>query len=249
MKRLVTILAIAAALAATLAPAAQAYQGSPDEQTVQGSILFPTRFTDGTSGWPGAVRKFYEVTGSAGNGIIGWVFQVDPATMGGYFTLSIDSQGPTNDADLDVAFYQDLGNALDSPISLNGYATHGAVETGFVPPQSTYGIIYMATGENVAFTYDALQPTGIELSEAGIAPSDVTVKAGAFVNFQNVGSDFHGATANDGSFSTGDAKHPIEPGESAFVEFLNTGDYAYTDPYTGAAGVIHVVSGPGPGTP
>ncbi|MFN2544328.1 MAG: hypothetical protein ABR600_07135 [Actinomycetota bacterium] len=254
MKRILAATTLALSLAVMAAPAsADPYTGEPDAQAVSGSILFPTRFTDGTSGWPGLVRRYYDATGTQGNGVIGYVFQVEPASVGGYFTLKVDSQGPANDADLDILFYNELGDTAGSvtPVSTLGYDTHaGSGETGFVPPDSRYGIVYMANGENVAFSYNAAQPYGVQVSETGYDAADITVKAGAWVNFQNVGADFHSVTADDGSFdSSPGTKHPIRPDDTYMAQFLTVGDYAFHDKYSTATGVVHVVAGPGPGTP
>jgi plastocyanin len=258
VKRIIALAALVLSLAALGIPAAQAYQGSEEMQFVSGSIEFPTRFADTASGdtsagWPGLVRRWYDATGSDGNGLIGYVFPIDPATIGGSFTLTLTGQSAANNADLDIYLYNEIGDTAGSvtPVTTAEYATHsGTGETGFVAPDSRYGVVFMANGLHVTFDYVATQAAGVEVSESGFAPADLTIGAGGWVNFQNAGQDFHSATASDGSFDTSpDAKHPLRPGDSQMVQFLTQGDYTYYDRYSTATGVIHVVAGPGPGTP
>lgn len=255
MRRVSAIVALA--LAATLAvPAgAQARQGETEWQFVSGTIRFITRFIDGDGGWPGLVRRVYNAS-AASNGLIGYVFRVDPATIMGRFELEVTSEGgeglpdPFSPADLGVYFYSEFGDAggQAGPETTGRYERRApGGETGFVPPETRYAVVFMSRGLNVDFTYRGFTPMSVEVSEAGFAPGEVTVGEGGWVVWQNVGADFHGVTADDGSFSSSPTeKHPIIPGATFATQFFQTGDVTYHDPYSTATGVVHVVEGPGP---
>lgn len=133
--------------------------GAEASQSTPGSIMSPTRFTDGTTGWPGLGRKLYTLS-NASNGLISYTFAVDPDTIGSEFTLG-NVADATGAADLDIYFYIDLGDDVvgtTSPIVADEgeFATVGAGgETGIVPEEATMAIVFTANGVNSTFTYTA----------------------------------------------------------------------------------------------
>jgi plastocyanin len=247
---------IAVALAATVAlglvspSAVQAHQGEELIQETNGSVLLLTRFTDGEGGFPGAGRRLYQHAHEL-NGILAYVFPLDETTWGGRFELAVTSQqNPPGDADLGIYLYKDLGDGGNAAaVTTAEYDVRApGGETGFIPPDSYYAIVFMSRGLNVAFSYKGFSPTGVEISEAGYAPSEVTVKAGATVVWENVGQEFH--SVSSATFdSSPTLKHPIIPGGSFSHQFTEVGDYPYHDKFGTATGVVHVEPGPGAGTP
>lgn len=105
----------------------------------------------------------------------------------------------------------------------------------------------MSRGLNVSFTYKGYSPM-VEVSEAGFAPSEITVKTGAYVVWENVGQEFH--SVSSASFdSSPTLKKPLIPGATFSHQFLEVGDFAYHDKFGTATGVVHVEPGPGAGPP
>lgn len=255
MRRIAAPLALALIVGLVSPGTVQAAQGEEEFQTVNGTIRLLTRFTDGEGGWPGLVRRAYNAS-AATNGLIGWVFPIDRETWLGRFELTLNTQqNPPGDADLGIYLYSELGDAggQAAPTTTAEYDVRApGGEAGFIPPDSRYGVVFMSRGLNVAFTYKGYTPMYVEVSEAGFAPSDTTVKAGGWVVWQNVGQEFHSVTA-DGTKPAFDSSptpnKPLIPGASFSHQFTAVGDHTYHDRYGTATGVVHVVPGPGPGTP
>lgn len=153
---------IAAALVAlTVLPlAARADEATPIT-SLQGEIAAPTRFTDGTSGWPGLVRRTW-LAAAGTNGTIGYVIKIDRDTWGGRFVIDqVDDL--TGAADLDVYFYSDFGDvagdaAPESPENSEFVARTAGGEEGIVPEFSTRAIVFTANGVMSTFRYQAFAP-------------------------------------------------------------------------------------------
>lgn len=160
---------------------------------------------------------------------------------------------PLSPADLGIFFYSafgDFGGQAGPTTTAEYDVTEPGGETGFVAPGSRYGVVFVKSGFDVDFTYRGFTPMTVDVSETGFNPTEVTVGRGGWVVWENVGEDFHSATASDGTFdSSPTEKKPIIPGVSFAVRFLSVKDIEYFDRFGEATGVVHVEPGPGPGTP
>jgi plastocyanin len=110
----------------------------------------------------------------------------------------------------------------------------------------------MSRGVNVTFNYEGFSPMSAEVSEAGFAPAETTVKAGAWVVWTNVGQDYHSVTATGAKpafDSSPSPNKPLIPGATFAVRFEQVGDFTYFDRYGTGTGVVHVLPGPGVGPP
>jgi plastocyanin len=271
MRKIATLLTLALAMGLLVPGAAQGRQGEEEVQSVTGTIMFPTRFTsysvppnpDTTraeleNGWPGLVRRGY-VAAAASNGVIGYVFPVDSATWLGRFELAVNSEAATPDgvdkADLGIYFYSHLGDAAGqaTPVTVAEYERRAlGGEEGFIPPGSNYGIVFMSRGANVAFSYTGYMPMAVEVTDTGYRAADITVKAGAWVVWENISQNYHSVTGTGTKpafDSSPKANQPIIAGGSFVHRFTQVGDFPYFDRYGTATGVVHVVPGPGEGTP
>lgn len=254
MKKIAILVTLALGASGLLAGPVQAAQGEQEVQATSGNIKFLTRFTDGEGAFPGLARRMYLVAAEA-NGILGYVLPVEPDTWGGRFDVTVDGQQAVpGDADLGVYLYSDLGDIATQarqPVTLAEYDVRApGGEKGFIPPETTYAIVFMSRGVDVNFTYRGFSPMSAEVSEAGFAPAEVTVGAGGYVRWTNAGQDFHSVTSTDGDFdSSPTMKQPLRPGEDFMVLFETVDDFTYFDRFGQATGVVHVVPGPGVGTP
>ncbi len=152
MKKLLA-LAVAALLLGAAVPAT-AGKAKKAKQKTEGSIALPAQFVDGSCFF-GLHRRTNLVAQRQAQGIVGFDFDVDPKTAGGKFKLV-----PADDsADLDISFYQSLGDITD-PAAVPGniaFETREAGgESGTIPPGFPIAIVCMVTGENVDFTYTAV---------------------------------------------------------------------------------------------
>lgn len=132
--------------------------GAQAAQSVNGSVMSPTRFTDGTSGFPGAGRRLYNASPET-NGLISYTFAVDPSTIGTTFTLG-NVADATGLADLDIFFYLDLGDEVEGRAAVThpeGEFKTVALggETGIVPEEAIAAIVFTPNGVNSTFTYNA----------------------------------------------------------------------------------------------
>lgn len=250
IRRIAVAASLVLAATAVLPGPAQARQGEEELQAVGGSVMFLTRFTDGEGGFPGVPRRLYQHAHEL-NGIFGYVFAVDPETWNGRFDLTVTGQqNPPGDADLGLYLYKDLadgGNAV--AVSTANYDVRApGGETGFIPPETYYGIVFMSRGLNVTFNYKGFSPMSVEVSEDGFAPAEVTIGSGGYVVWDNVGDEFHSVSGSTFD-SSPSPKQPLIPGARFVAQFLEVGDFAYVDRYGEATGTVHVVPGPGPGTP
>jgi plastocyanin len=77
-----------------------------------------------------------------------------------------------------------------------------------------------ATGGGTA---TAASRSGVEISNFKFVPATITVSAGAHLAVANKDSTAHTATADDGSFDTGD----ISPGSTSTIDLSKPGRIAY----------------------
>lgn len=255
MRKMTSIVALALAVGLLAPGQAGARQGEEEIQTQVGGVLLPTRFTDGESGFPGAARRVYNHAEQT-NGIIGYVFEIDRDTWMGRFELTVTSQqNPPGDADLGIYLYNhDLGDGANATATSTAEYDKRAAggEVGFIPPDTHWAIVFMSRGANVSFSYKGFSPMSVEVSENGFAPSEVTVGSGGFVVWENTGQEFHSVTATGTKpafDSSPTEKKPLIPGATFAHRFTTVGDFTYFDRYGTATGVVHVVAGPGEGTP
>lgn len=149
MKRIVAMV-VACTLTASVVPLAVA--AKKPKQTVEGSIVVPQ--TGGPVG-PCIYRTQRTIMATSGepNGIVGYSFEVDPATVGKRFKLTV-----ADGAGMDIQFYADLGdptNPTAAPPNV-GFETAGpGGEKGTVPAGYPIAFVCMTDGANAAFTYKA----------------------------------------------------------------------------------------------
>jgi plastocyanin len=85
----------------------------------------------------------------------------------------------------------------------------------------------------------AAASTTVSIKDFSFAPKSVTVNVGDTVTFSNQGPTNHTATANGGSFDTGD----LDRGQSGSVTFRNAGTFAYhCEPHPFMTGTVRVVA-------
>lgn len=152
MKKMVA-LSIAALLLGAAVPATA---GKKPKQTQEGSVAIAAPYTDGTCFF-GLHRRLNLVAQRQAQGIVGYDFDVDPATEGGKFKLV-----PSDDsADLDISFYQSIGDIQDpagAPANFSFETREPGGEAGVVPPGFPIAMVCMVSGQNVDFTYTASSP-------------------------------------------------------------------------------------------
>ena len=149
MKKLVAL--SLAALVAFPAFAGSATAAKKPKQTVEGTILLNQ---GGAAVGPCVYRTQRALSTYGGpNGIVGWMFEVDPKTAGKKFVLEV-----SDGAGMDIQFYADLGNPSDpttAPANM-GYETPGpGGEDGIVPNGFPNAFVCMNEGVNGSFTYTA----------------------------------------------------------------------------------------------
>lgn len=172
MKKAVTI-AMGALLAASLVPGS-ATAGKPKQQQVSGSIALPAPFTDDTGCFAGLHRRFAILTQEQVNGVIGYHFDVDPATIGKPFVLEVT--GGQGDVDLDITFYYEFGTVEDvtgdpqgagSPVNTSFATREPGGESGVIPKGDyTKAIVCVYGGQQgagAAATFDYLAGKGVKL--------------------------------------------------------------------------------------
>ena len=260
MRALLAAVAVAAVVFAGI-PAGAAEFTPPGEeyQNVAGSIALPTRFPDTANpgkvdeGYPGLIRRAYQAS-ILTNGVIGYVFDVDPATWGGAFVLG-DVADQTGAGNLDVYFYQTMGDASgqEAPITVAEYSTDDKGEVGFVPEGATKAIVFTPDAVDATFNYAGYTAPVVEIGKDAL---NLTVPAGATVAWQNATADYtyvrhtpaSGAPAFDSSPKAGTG---IRVGDTFTHLFDTPGTYTYqtTNGASVLTGTITVTDGPGVGTP
>ncbi len=151
MKRVIAV-SVAALLLGGAVPAT-AGQAKKTKQTQEGSVAIPAQFADGSCFF-GLHRRLNLVAQRQAQGIVGFDFDVDPKTGGGKFKLVPSDES----ADLDISFYQGLGDLSDPagvPANIPFETREPGGESGVVPPGYPIAIVCMVSGANVDFTYTA----------------------------------------------------------------------------------------------
>jgi hypothetical protein len=157
MKKIVS-LALAAGVIAALPGAAVAGKKAA-HQHVQGNIAMqapPSDATDNPNGcYSGVHRRLSVLTSGAANGIVGFDFDVDPATWNKKFKLTPDTAG----VDIDITFYAEFGTQEQAaepsfaPANFSYETRNEAGEKGKIPAKMTKAIVCMKAGQNADFTY------------------------------------------------------------------------------------------------
>jgi hypothetical protein len=142
---------------------AGASSAAPKQQTVEGSVkmMAPWAGTQLATCYSGGHRRLAILTSEnqAINGVIGYHFDLDPATVNKPFTLEVT--GGSADVDLDITFYPEFGTpeqAADpnyAPAAYSYEQREAGGEAGKVPPGMKKAIVCMHTGTDATFTYTA----------------------------------------------------------------------------------------------
>lgn len=167
MKKLI-VLALAATVVASLAPAYARPMSAPQEET--GTVLLPGPGPNGeTTGgcWTGHARRAWIISGGATSGPFGSMIEIDPATWDGKFKLEVVS-GFSGTEDLDVTFYVDPGKVDPTDPAMQGGIVESSAylsrepggEEGTVPREATLALVCLAigSGANAEWSYTALPP-------------------------------------------------------------------------------------------
>lgn len=223
--------ALAVAAAGLLPAASQAAPAGVATQTVSGTIRVPNP-TKAAQNVTRHVRTF-GLIGTTTDGVASYFFSVDPATVGGEFTLTTTAAG----ADYDVIFYSNPGTIADSPAATAEYVgASGTGEAGIIPIGTTKVLIYPAAGVNTDFTYTGYSVPKIAI---GTGSLDLTIRAGGSVTWVNETATY---TFVDGgeAFSAGvGAGKGIPVGGTFTVSLAEAGEYQYTT--SAGSGTITVV--------
>ena len=163
MKKILTV-ALATLIAASLFGPASAAKAK--KQTVEGTIAIPARHPDGC--YTGLSRHVWSLFGAQGNGVVGYVFDVDKATYNKPFVL--DGTAAAGTVDLDLSYYlgdfatqeQFVSEPLPAAPATVEFETHeGSGETGKVPAGAVKAVVCVFAGEGgqgaagTSFTYTA----------------------------------------------------------------------------------------------
>ena len=160
MKKSIGI-AVSALLGLSLLPGAST-AAAPKQQTVEGDIALMAPFYGDTFAtcYSGAHRRVAVLSQGNNNGIVGYHFDVDPATIGKPFVL--EPTGGQGGVDLDITFYTDFGTteqAADrthAPVNYSFEERGAGGESGIIPKGDwTKAIVCMHTGADATFTYTA----------------------------------------------------------------------------------------------
>ncbi len=225
MRRIALVLALSCAAAAAV-PAFAA--DAPKGQTVAGSVAAPVAVV-------ARVPRTLALTDRSSNGLTGYAFDIDPATVGGPFRLGLAAD-PTGLADLQIGFYSSLGT-VDQPGVLAGeYIGADATESGYVPEGAKTALVYLASGAQVGFSYVATPPAALALSAADL---DVTLAKGSAVRWTNDTSGVLSIVGplDEGGFATFESGE-LEPGATFTQPFPDAGSFGYT--VDGRSGTITV---------
>jgi hypothetical protein len=141
MKKLAVAVLASALLLGGVVPFADAAKKA--KQVVEGSIVVPQ---NGAAAGPCVYRTQRSIMATTGepNGVVGYTFDVDPATVGKKFKLTASSG-----AGFDISFYMDLGDPSDPTAAPTnqGYETAGpGGERGVVPEGLPIAFVCMTDG-------------------------------------------------------------------------------------------------------
>ena len=160
MKKMISLVA-ASLVVAAMVPGIATAGGKGAKQEVTGHIAMqapPADATDNPNGcYSGVHRRIAVVSQMQVNGVVGFHFDLDPATWGKKFRLS----NVTPDVDIDITFYSDFGTmeqATDTafaPMTVGFEERNTEGEFGIVPKDMTKAIVCMKVGQNADFTYTA----------------------------------------------------------------------------------------------
>lgn len=169
MKKLLTVALAAISVAALLQPASA---GKAKPQVVEGTILLPAPFAQGQFDgcWGGATRRTTQPAGGEPNGVVGYVFDIDPATWNGKFKL--EPTGGEGTVDLDLFLYIHYPGPEEipddpvnggTPVSVDYQTREAGGEAGIIPENTVKGIVCMYAGPeyqgfNATFTYTGTPP-------------------------------------------------------------------------------------------
>lgn len=174
MRRLALVLAAAATAAAAVPALAGEAPLPAAEQKQVGSVAAPVALV-------ARVPRTLALTDRSSNGLTGFAFEVDPATIGGPFALKVTSD-PTGQGDLQIGFYSSLGTAQEPGTVTGEFLTEAkGGEKGYVPEGTKTVLVYLNVGAQVGFSYAAQAPVGVALS----GELDVTLPAGQAVRWTN----------------------------------------------------------------
>ena len=165
MKKLIS-LGAAALIALALVPGS-AVAAKGKKQEVEGSVAFPAPYTDDSGCYAGLHRRLSILSMGQANGIIGYEFDVDPATWKKNFVL--EPTGGQGDVDLDIYFYSEFGTVDDvvndptnagSPYTIQFNTRAPGGEADKVPADMNKVIVCMyggaqGGGAGASFTYTA----------------------------------------------------------------------------------------------
>jgi len=112
-------------------------------QSVTGTVLL-------ASNGGGVARREWNASGGAINGVNGYVFAVDPATVGTAFSLALAATNQGVGAP-SIAFYTDMANGITCS-SFDGNPGAAGVVCG------DHAIVYLTAGANTTFTYQSGGP-------------------------------------------------------------------------------------------
>ncbi|MFN2587908.1 MAG: hypothetical protein ABR613_07310 [Actinomycetota bacterium] len=140
-----------------------ASSAAPKQQKVDGSIRMMAPYAGSTFAtcYSGLHRRIMILSSENQqiNGVVGYSFDLEPATNKKPFVLEVT--GGQGDVDLDITFYTEFGTpeqATDPAYAPANYSyeTRGAGgESGMVPDGMKKAIVCMHTGMNATFTYTA----------------------------------------------------------------------------------------------
>ena len=157
MRKLASLVLTGLVLAA-LPGAAVAGKKAP-HQHVQGNIALqapPSDATDNPDGcYSGVHRRMAVLSQGQVNGVVGFHFDIDPATWNKKFRLTPDTAG----VDIDITFYSEFGTleqAADTafaPANFGFEKRDDKGEAGKIPADMTKAIVCMKTGQDADFTY------------------------------------------------------------------------------------------------
>lgn len=160
MKKLTVFLA-AGLLAAALVPGTASAAKKGARQEVEGNILMQAPPSDATSNpngcYSGVHRRIAVASQMQINGVVGFHFELDPATWGKKFRLTPVTEG----VDLDITFYDGFGTTEQAaepsyaPATLGFEQRNTDGEAGKVPANMTLAIVCMKAGQDADFLYEA----------------------------------------------------------------------------------------------
>lgn len=228
MRRRLLAVPLALATAAVVPPALAEDTATtptgPEVQSYAGSFVAPTRFTDGTGGWPGLGRKVY-LAAEAADGVIADVFPVDQRAWGGAFQLT-DVADATGSGNLDVFFYGHLASVADgTPETLSEHQTADRGEKGFVPAGTRFAVVFSADAVRPTFTFRASERPVVGLT----ALDGVTLPAGATLGIRNDTADY-AALRHDSTkplVNRSGTGNGLRVGEVVDVTFTKAGTYSF----------------------